>query len=657
MIGGEIHYFRLDPRYWEAVLDAARKLGVDVIGTYVVWDFHERGEGLYDFALLHDFLDLTARKGFKVLARPGPFVYSEWRNLGVPDHAAPYHKQHPLFRKKAARWIKAVMKELAPRLDDPVIALQADNEIDPMLHFYGEDIGFAHWLAGCYGSVEKLNAAWGSSLHSFEEALPTLAPFRESPRFRDGCRYRYDLANDYARWVVKEYRNRGCTVPILLNTWPGVDAQNWADFCAIGDLFGIDLYPADLGSTGRAGSETTATPGDSPASGEFAFLRERLRLLRAVTDFPYISEFGSGHWREKGGTLKTYSPDHYRLTAWTALAAGVRGWNWYMLADRDNWTGAPINERGVLDPLLGNIFREAAEAFRSFEDAPPPEASCAVTWSWADRQAAETVRLSAGDAFFDTVHGMGGGKDPLLHALAQTGIEYDFFDTCRQEGRQEERSGTPTARRETPPILFFSGGSDASTDRDRLRAYVERGGNLVFFQRLCEGIKPPDGTSHPFARNLEISLGFEAQGPVFAYREVPGRPITATQRIVDTDEDTRILAEAAGGRTYITGYHENRGKGTITLLGCAPSREAILAVHRFLGVPISVLPITPGVHAVRRGDRIIVLNPGQAKIARLETGGVGDRGGTILTVDLPAFSGTALAAPPNNHPLPERPSP
>jgi hypothetical protein len=30
MIGGEIHYFRLNQRYWEAVLDAARKLTVDL---------------------------------------------------------------------------------------------------------------------------------------------------------------------------------------------------------------------------------------------------------------------------------------------------------------------------------------------------------------------------------------------------------------------------------------------------------------------------------------------------------------------------------------------------------------------------------------------------------------------------------------------------
>ena len=40
MIGGEIHYWRVARRYWGRILESARSLGVQVIGTYVPWAYH-----------------------------------------------------------------------------------------------------------------------------------------------------------------------------------------------------------------------------------------------------------------------------------------------------------------------------------------------------------------------------------------------------------------------------------------------------------------------------------------------------------------------------------------------------------------------------------------------------------------------------------------
>lgn len=585
MIGGEIHYWRVQPRYWDAVLASARALGVEVIGTYVPWQFHETSEGTYDFSLLDAFLDAVERHGFKVFARPGPFIYAEWRNMGIPDHAVSYHKLHPEFRRKAARWIAAVMTAIRPRLGKLIVAVQADNEIDPMLHVYGENLGFGEWLRRRYGDVERLNAAWGTAYGGFEEAMPTLSPIVDGPQFRDSCQYRYDLATDYARWAVGEYRRNGCHVPIVLNTWPGVDAQNWRDLAELADIYGIDPYPAN------------------ECNARYRYFRERLRLLRAVTRFPYIAEFGSGIW--VSARERNYTADHYRLTAMTALASGVRGWNWYMLVNRDNWTGAPINERGVTDPKLGRAFADAVRAFKTLESAPPPETSCAVTWSWRYHQTAQIRRRSV--------------DDPLLGVLHDMGIEYDLVDVDHDFA---------------PPRLLFVAGDIEQPDR--LWRYVEDGGNLVMFQRLIPGCARPDGTSHPNARRLGVSLGFVTNKAVFAYRKVPCTPITARQLPWRTDEDGRRMMELAAGRTYTTGYIERRGRGSVMVVGCAPSADAVLAVHRHYGVSIPVLPLTPGVHASKRGEHIIVLNPGEARTAKLQ---VGDR---VRHVDLPRCSGVIL---------------
>lgn len=586
MIGGEIHYWRVQRPYWEAILDSTRALGIEVIGTYVPWSFHETSEGSYDFTLLNDFLDRVDARGFSVFIRPGPYIYSEWHNMGLPDHAVPYHKLHPEFQRKAAHWIAAVMAELKPRLGRLITLVQADNEIDPMIHFYGEDLGFAGWLRGHYGTIERLNAAWGTQYRSFDEPVPTLAAFKESPRFLDGCRYQYDLANQYVKWVVAEYRKHAGDVPILLNTWPGVNAQNWRDFADQADLYGIDPYPTN------------------ECRNDFRYFRERLRLLRAVTKFPCIPEFGAGIWH--GMPNRDYTPDHYRLTAMTALASGVRGWNWYMLVDRDNWTGAPINERGVIRPELGDAFSFAVQQFNALRDAPPPEASCALTWSWRYNQIAQIRKQDVDDALPAVLHEMG--------------IEYDFVDV--------DHDFAP------PKLLFLCGDVE---DPARLWRYVENGGHLVLFQRLLPGLPEPDGTSHPFAERLQVEpFGFVTNKPVFSYRTVPGEPVTARQLPWRMDEDQRRFMELAVGRTYTIGYHEKRGRGTLTVMGCAPGRDAVLAIHRFFGIEIPVLPLTPGVHAARRGDRIVVLNPAEARTARIQIGG------EVRTVDLPRCSGVIL---------------
>lgn len=585
MIGGEVHYGRMEPRYWGAVLDAARGLGARVLACYVIWDYHEVREGEYDFTQLHAFLKEVESRGLRVLARPGPYCYAEWRNLGIPDHAVPYPKHHPEFRRKASHWIAAALAELRPHLGRLIIAVQADNEIDPFPHFYGEDQGFAEWLRQRYGSIEQVNAAWGTQYRDFTEPIPTLVPFVEDQRLRDGCQYRYDLATNYARWVVAEYRRHVGDTPILLNTWPGVDAQHWRDFAELADFYGIDPYPSN------------------ECRNDFRYFRERLRLLRAVTPHPYIAEFGSGIWH--GMPDREYTPDHYRLTALTALASGVQGWNWYMLADRDNWHGAPINARGVERPELGDAFRTAVGWFEKLRHAPPPATSCAVTWSWHYHQVAQIRKCDA--------------DDPLFAVLHEMGLEYDFVDV--------DRDFAP------PPLLFVAG---RIAQPERLWRYVESGGTLVLFQRLIEGCVRPDGTSHPGAAHLETSLGFVSHGPVFSYRRTPGTPITARQLPVPADDDQRRMWDQATDRTYTTGYIEQRGQGRVLVLGCAPSRAAILAIHRHFGREIPVLSLTPGVHATRRGDQIIVLNPGAAQTARLEVAGQG------RCIDLPRCGGVIL---------------
>lgn len=601
MLAGEIHYWRISRESWGAALDAARSLGVRTISSYVPWQHHERAPGDHDFTELREFLALVEARGFTFFARPGPYIYAEWKNLGVPDRVVRFEKRSPEFRAAAATWIAAACAELRPHLGRLVIAVQADNEIDPMPHFYGEDQGFAEWLARRYANVQELNAAWGSDYRCFADALPTLHPFREDSRYRDSQAYRYDLATDYARWVVAEYRKHVGATPLVLNTWPYVNAQNWRDLAELVDVYGIDPYP------------------DAECGGDPTEFFEQLRALRMVTRSPFLAEFGAGVWH---GAKCDYTPEHYGFLAHAALAGGVRGWNWYMLVGRDNWQGAPIDDRGELDPRLAPVFRDAARAFVELEDAPPPETSFAVTWSWRWQQTAATRRERP--------------RDPLFGALAACGAEYDFVDVDAAFGDAGANFVGAGAARKLPavPLVFVAG---VVEDPAALFAYVERGGTLVMFQTLVPGVPWPDGTSHHAPDALESSLGFVTRRPVFAYRRVPGEPIVAVQRAWTDDPNQRLHQALALGREYLTGFVERRGAGRIVVVGCEPTREAVLAVLTRFGALPPAWSITPGVHVAKRGRKLVVCRVGAAVTARIR---VGER---ELSIELPRTGGRIVA--------------
>jgi len=196
LLSGEVHYWRLNPHYWKPVLRQVRDLGLKVVSTYVPWDYHEHKRGQFDFTGrtdktrdLRGFLELTRREGFSVIIRPGPYIYSEWPNDGVPSYAYKYHRFHPKFLAYAEVYLKkvcAVIKPfLASRKSGHIILLQADNEVDPWPDLFGHQYGlsgksgsFQNFIREKYrNEIHALNQSWGTRYQSFEEAGALFIPF------------------------------------------------------------------------------------------------------------------------------------------------------------------------------------------------------------------------------------------------------------------------------------------------------------------------------------------------------------------------------------------------------------------------------------------------------------------------------------------------
>src|SRR5882724_5789399 len=91
LVSGSVHYWRLDPEKWEAILGQVKGLGFHVIEVQVPWSVHELAPGEFDFGKLDPaknlerFLSLAEEKGLKLFVSPGPLLNAELPDFGVPQ--------------------------------------------------------------------------------------------------------------------------------------------------------------------------------------------------------------------------------------------------------------------------------------------------------------------------------------------------------------------------------------------------------------------------------------------------------------------------------------------------------------------------------------------------------------------------------------------
>jgi len=611
LLSGEVHYWRLNPFWWERILDRVAEMGLKVVATYVPWEYHEYERGKFDFSgqtepqrNLVGFLQLLQQKGFYAIIRPGPFIYSEWVNAGVPDYAAQYHRLHPKFRELAAPYIQEVSRVLLPFLatrNGPIVLCQVDNELDPWVISYQSQLGmdgkgglFADYLEEKYGSIEKLNQSWGTHYSSFSEVHAFLSPTLDDPsyvrRFIDSRLFHWWYGNKYATWVAEEYRKNGVDVPLILNTYSSVAVQNWREFQELVDIVGIDIYP---------------TQEFRYREDEFRRFLEVMRLTRSLTRLPFIMEFESGVWHSRHYDTGVLTANHYRLLAFSALLGGVAGWNWYMLVNRDNWYMCPINEWGRKRPELFEAFEQIVSTFNRV---------CPPDWQKLT-ETAVTIYLA------HHATGLLSPKDPVLTALHEADIDYEFFDV--ESGRIPGR------------ILFYSGCSWLPWEAHmQLVNYVEKGGILVVFldyPRLDEDFRPlnlleipdPEGIGPEELRPsrwYRVNLGDTqacSYGSAHFYERVPGTPLRATIVPVHPsyqEESDKVLSHDAG-REVTVGYVQSRGKGKIMVLGLRPTPELLRAIHGYFGIPVYAISEIPVVKTAlfRRDNRfyLVVVNNGE----------------------------------------------
>ena len=213
LLSGEFHYFRVPKSDWRRRMQLFKAAGGNVLATYIPWLLHEPHEGQFrfggeDWLDLEGFLQVARSEGLYVIARPGPYQYSELVYDGLPGWLVHEYPQllaqnaqgktfressvsylHPLFLEKVTSWFDVVCPIIARYTVDqggPVAFVQLDNEMIGIHEWFGtldyhpETMGFGQpegryprFLRSRYGTIEALDKAYGADYRSFAGVFPT----------------------------------------------------------------------------------------------------------------------------------------------------------------------------------------------------------------------------------------------------------------------------------------------------------------------------------------------------------------------------------------------------------------------------------------------------------------------------------------------------
>lgn len=140
LLSSSLFYFRIPCAYWEKRMRSLKDGGYQAIDVYIPWNFHETEPGIWDFSGMRDldrFLELADKNGLYVVARPGPYICSEWDGGALPAWLGTQDMQLRQFDgsylKAVETWFDKVMPILEKRQygrEGSVILLQLENELD-----------------------------------------------------------------------------------------------------------------------------------------------------------------------------------------------------------------------------------------------------------------------------------------------------------------------------------------------------------------------------------------------------------------------------------------------------------------------------------------------------------------------------------------------
>ncbi len=590
-----------DKSLWEEDLRRMLDSGITVVRiAEFAWSLFERTEGVFTLDVFDTFLDLCERMGMKVIfgtptATPPAWLtetYPETLNCDISGvkyrHGMRRHYNYnsPVYWEKCAVIIEKIARHYGRR--PCIIGWQIDNELNcEKDEFYAEadSVAFRAFLKEKYGTLDKLNDAWGTVFWS-----QTYTDWQQVyvPRPAPHAAYNPHLHLDYLHFVSRSCRDFCAMQAKILRAHIAPDA-----FITTNGMFGhldnhtmtrdcLDLYTYDSYPNFAFGLDVKDI--------EHNLLRDRwssMKLTEVRSICPHFGimeqQSGAGSWTSR---MDNPMPRPGQMTLW-ALQSVAHGadfvsvfrWRtctfgteiyWHGVLGYDNRDNRRMGElrdfaakMKKLAPVCGADYAADVALVRDYDN---------IFDSELDRWHRSVTRQSE-DAIFETSQLCHTPLD-MLYLQPYTALEdlkkYKALIMPHASIMTEERAAL-------------------------LEEYVRQGGVLVIGCRSgykdaygrCVMTPQPGLLQRLTATDvMEYTFASPAEPEPYAVWDEKRMPMPVFNDVIIPLEGAKVLARF--GTSYYAGEaalaEHALGKGRVLHLGGAFSREAAGMILEYLGL-------------------------------------------------------------------------
>src|SRR5512133_137270 len=403
---------RAKKEIWRKDIRQIKALGFNTVRTWIDWATGEPREREYHFENLDVILELAEEEGLKVFLQV--YMDSAPRWLGVkypdshfissngaaviPESSPGYCLDHPGIRQADLAFYAALANRVRRSSafigwdlwSEPHVINWANPTYIPNPEFCfcrNTRAKFRRWLQTKYGDLDRLNAAWYRTYTDWPEIEPgrmsTILSYTDyidwktfiADKLGEDLRDRYRAVKTVAPATIVTSHAASVGLFASPNHWEG-QPDDWTMARQV-DFYGTSFYPKHSSFVDRdvvwRGALLDFTRSFGYANGRPGF---------------YVGELQAGFGTIALNVSPTVTPADLRVWAWSALARGAKGVNfyaWYPMSSGYESGGfgmiqldGTVTERAR---VAGAIARVVDRNQQLFLKARPPRAEVAIVYN------------------------------------------------------------------------------------------------------------------------------------------------------------------------------------------------------------------------------------------------------------------------------------